>query len=90
MGHAIFVEWHTKTFNSLNLSVCQDFSWGSGNSEFFAIKMFNLHGDSSESFQQTDFLYDNEISSSSLEGFVFFDSDSGVNVTSDDSGLNKI
>lgn len=51
------------------------------------IKMLNFHGDSCQSFQETDFLDDNKIGSSSLEQLVLFDSNSGINVSCNDSRL---
>ena len=88
MGHAVLVKRHTQSFYSFNFSIRQNFSRSSRNSVLFTIKMFNLNRNTSQGFQQTDFFNDNQISSSSLEGFMFLDSDSGINVTSNDSRLN--
>lgn len=88
MGHAVLVKRHTQAFYSFNFSIGQNFSRSSGNSVLFAIKMFNLNRNTSQGFQQTDFFNDNQISSSSLESFMLLDSDSGINVTSNDSRLN--
>ena len=49
--------------------------------------MFDLNGDSSECFQEANFLDDDKISSSSLESLIFLDSDSGINITRNDSRL---
>jgi len=49
--------------------------------------MFDFNGNTSQSLQKTNSFNDNQISSSSLESFMFFYSDSGINITSDDTRL---
>lgn len=47
--------------------------------------MLNFNCNSSQGLQKTDSFNNDKISASSLESFMFFDSNSGINITSNDA-----
>lgn len=85
--HWVLVERHTKVFDSFKLLIVKNFTWSSGDSVLFAIKMRKIQSNSSEGFKQRNFLNVNKVSSSSFIDRVLFYLDPDVDVSCDGSGL---
>lgn len=54
-----------------------------------AIQMLDLDSNSSQCLKKGDLFDDDQICSSSLEGFVLLDLDTNVDISSDDARLNR-
>ena len=51
--------------------------------------MLHLHSDTSECLQESNFFDHNQISPSALECIVFFNLNANIDITSNDTGLNR-
>lgn len=89
MSHRVFIVRHSESLDGLQLLVIDDLSRSSGDNVLLAVQVLDLHSDSSQSFKKGNLLDDDQISTSSLEKFVPFDLDADIDVTCNNSGLNK-